>query len=59
MDPDAAVDIGDLPSEAGDIPRDLPLSEARCHRDRRELVERFAHQDATRAGAVAEIASLL
>ncbi|UNB52874.1 excisionase family DNA-binding protein [Mycolicibacterium sp. YH-1] len=39
--------------------RDLLIFEAQRHRDRRELAERFAHQDATRAGAIAEIADLL
>lgn len=39
--------------------QDLAAFEERRQRDRRELAERFAHQDETRAGAVDEIADLL
>ena len=39
--------------------RDLIPFEERRQRDRRELAERFAHQSATRSGAVDEIADLL
>jgi excisionase family DNA binding protein len=39
--------------------RDLLDFEARRQRDRRELAERFAHQQQTRDGAVHEVAKLL
>ena len=39
--------------------QDLAAFEERRQRDRRELAERFAHQNETRAGAVDEIADLL
>lgn len=38
---------------------DLAAFEERRQRDRRELAERFAHQDKTRAGAIDEIADAL
>lgn len=38
---------------------DLVDFEAQRQRDRRELAERFAHQHATRAGAIDEVADLL
>lgn len=39
--------------------RDVVEFEARRERDRRELAERFAHQQETRHGAIDEIADLL